>query len=83
MVCSIWTCIALHSDVAYIEVWHARFFEFVPESPGDDVHRDVVSDDSTDAGQGGLDRTERGHQSVRFLRLHKAPPEPHDAVFTG
>ncbi len=47
-----------HSDVTHIEVWHARFFKLVPESSGDDIHWDIVSDDSTDAGQGGLDRTE-------------------------
>lgn len=42
----------------YIKVRHARLFELVPQSPGDDVNGDVVSDDSTDAGQGGLGGTE-------------------------
>lgn len=60
--------LTLHSDVTYIEVWHARLFELVPESPGDDVNRDVVGDDSADAGQGGLDRTEGGRHSVSCLR---------------
>lgn len=59
--------IALHSDVTYVKVRHAWFFELVPESPGDDVNWDVVSDDSADAGQGGLDRTEGGRTFLRQL----------------
>lgn len=42
----------------YIKVRHARLFELVPQSPGDDVNGDVVSDDSTDAGQRGLEEEE-------------------------
>lgn len=60
-------CTALHRDLSYIEVWNARFFEFMPESPGDNVNWDVMSDDSTDAGQCGLYRKKRGHCSVCFL----------------
>lgn len=40
-----------------MEVRHAGFFELVPEPPRDHVHRDVVSDHSTEAGHGGLDGT--------------------------
>lgn len=49
--------------VTHIEVRHARFLELVPQPPRDDLDGDVVSDDSADAGQGGLGGTERGHDS--------------------
>lgn len=51
--------------VTHIKVRHARLLELVPQPPRDDVNGDVVSDDSTDAGQGGLGGTERGHGSDR------------------
>ena len=44
----------LEIRVSYIKVRHAGLFEVVPQSSGDDVHRDVMSDHPTDAGHGGL-----------------------------
>lgn len=43
----------------YVKVWHAWFFEVVPESSGHYVHRDIVGDYSTNAGQGWLTVEER------------------------
>lgn len=43
-----------------VEVGHDRLFKLVPQSAGDDVHRDVVGDHSTAAGQGGLVRKQKG-----------------------
>lgn len=45
-------------DPTHVKVRHVRFFKLMPESLRDDVHRDIVSDDSVDAGQRGLHRTE-------------------------
>lgn len=48
---------------AHIKVLHAGFLELVPESSRNHVDGNVVSDDSADAGQGGLDGTQGGQRS--------------------
>lgn len=55
-----------HQDVGqtYVKVWHAWLFKFVPESAGDDIDWDIMSDNSTDAGQGRLDKMEEQTSTI-------------------
>jgi len=66
-------------EVTYMEVRHAGFFELVPEPPGDDVHRDVMGDDPTGAGHGGLDIAPlalRPDKAQHFMQFPFNPSNP-------